>query len=225
MQTETDTLGTTGSAPAARPAVSGAQAPDESLATMAPGQLRVIKRNGAVVGYDESKIVVAITKAFLAVEGGNAAASTRVHETVARMAQDISKLFRRRMPSGGSIHIEEIQDQVELMLMRTGEHKVARSYVIYRAEHARMREQTQKQAPAVDEKPAIMVTLDDGNQGPLDVQRLRTIIVEACEGLDGVNGDKIYEDTLKNLYAGVKMSDVRVSLVMTASTMVEVEPN
>src|SRR5690606_10264015 len=106
-------------------------------------------------------------------------ASTRVHETVARMAQDITKLFRRRMPSGGSIHIEEIQDQVELMLMRTGEHKVARSYVIYRAEHARIREQTVQKA--ADEKPAMLVTLDDGTQGPLDVQRLRTIITEACE--------------------------------------------
>ncbi|MEY4640528.1 MAG: hypothetical protein RLZZ227_522 [Pseudomonadota bacterium] len=214
---------------AQRPAAarSSAQAqPDESLTTMAPGQLRVIKRNGAVVGYDDSKITVAITKAFLAVEGGNAAASTRVHETVARMAQDIGNLFRRRMPSGGSIHIEEIQDQVELMLMRSGEHKVARSYVIYRAEHARMRDQ-QKQtvAASAEAKPAILVTMEDGTQSPLDTQRLRTIITEACEGLDGVNGDKIYDDTLKNLYPGVKMSDVRISVVMTARTMVEVEPN
>ncbi|HEY0961032.1 MAG TPA: ribonucleoside-diphosphate reductase subunit alpha [Pseudomonadales bacterium] len=224
MHTDTETAhGTLHGTPSSRPATARTHA-DDSLAATAPGQLRVIKRNGAVVGYDESKIIVAITKAFLAVEGGNAAASTRVHETVARMAQDISKLFRRRMPSGGSIHIEEIQDQVELMLMRTGEHKVARSYVIYRAEHARMRE-TQKPAAVADDRPAMMVTLDDGTQGPLDVARLRTIITEACEGLDGVNGDKIYEDTLKNLYAGVKMADVRVSLVMTARTMVEVEPN
>jgi len=196
---------------------------DDSIAAMAPGQLRVIKRNGAVVGYDDSKIIIAITKAFLAVEGGNAAASTRVHETVARMAQEISNTFKRRMPSGGSIHIEEIQDQVELMLMRSGEHKVARSYVIYRAEHARLRAEVQKQQ--VDTRPAIMVTLEDGTSGPLDTARLQTVIREACEGLDGVDGNKIYEDTLKNLYPGVKMSDVRVSVVMTARTLVEVEPN
>jgi len=196
---------------------------DESLAAMAPGQLRVIKRNGAVVGYDDSKIIVAITKAFLAVEGGNAAASTRVHETVARMAQEISSTFKRRMPSGGSIHIEEIQDQVELLLMRTGEHKVARSYVIYRAEHARLREQQRQQQ--VDSRPTITVTLEDGTSGPLDTARLQTVIKEACEGLDGVDGTRIYEDTLKNLYPGVKMADVRVSVVMTARTLVEVEPN
>ncbi len=222
MHTDTESHGSTAST-ATRPARTQPQV-DETLATMAPGQLRVIKRNGAVVGYDDSKITVAITKAFLAVEGGNAAASTRVHELVANMVREISNLFRRRMPSGGSIHIEEIQDQVELLLMRTGEHKIARSYVIYRNEHARQREQS-KPVAAADAKPAVMVTMDDGTQAPLDTARLRTIITEACDGLAGVNGEKIYEDTLKNLYPGVKMDDVRISVVMTARTMVEVEPN
>ena len=110
-----------------------------SIQATAPGQIRVIKRNGTVVSYDQSKINVAITKAFLAVEGGNAADSTRIHESVSELSAQISEIFVRRMPSGGTIHIEDIQDQVELALMRTGEHKVARSYVIYRAEHERLR--------------------------------------------------------------------------------------
>jgi len=210
-------------------AVTSSQVPtiDENITTMAPGQLRVIKRNGSVVGYDDSKIIIAITKAYLAVEGGNAAASTRVHETVARLAEDIGNTFRRRMPSGGSIHIEEIQDQVELILMRTGEHKVARSYVIYRNEHARDREQQQKhqQTPAVSSRPDLLVTLPDGTTCALDTARLRTIITEACEGLEGVTGDKIYEETLKNLYSGVNIKDVQISLVMTARTLVEQDPN
>ncbi len=210
-------------------AVTSSQPPtiDENFTTMAPGQLRVIKRNGSVVGYDDSKIIIAITKAYLAVEGGNAAASTRVHETVARLAEDIGNTFRRRMPSGGSIHIEEIQDQVELILMRTGEHKVARSYVIYRNEHARDREQQQKhqQTPAVSSRPDLLVTLPDGTTCALDTARLRTIITEACEGLEGVTGDKIYEETLKNLYSGVNIKDVQISLVMTARTLVEQDPN
>lgn len=194
-----------------------------SLAATAPGQLRVIKRNGAVVSYDESKISVAITKAYLAVEGGNAAASSRIHESVQQLGRQITDIFRRRMPSGGTIHIEDIQDQVELALMRTGEHKIARSYVIYRAEHARIREQqTEEAKPSQD---AVMVTLDNGEQGPLDTQRLQTVINEACEGLEDVSAEDIYEETLKNLYPGVKMEDVRTSLVMTARTMVEKDPN
>ena len=197
---------------------------DHSISAMAPGTLRVIKRNGAVVGYDASKIAVAITKAYIAEEGGTAAASSRIHETVEKMILEISETFKRRMPSGGSIHIEEIQDQVELMLMRSGEHKVARSYVIYRAERAREREVKQA-IPASEDKSDLMVTLDDGSSLPLDTARIRTIIAEACQGLDDVNGDAIYQETLKNLYSGVKFTDVQITLVMTARTLVEQEPN
>jgi ribonucleoside-diphosphate reductase alpha chain len=195
----------------------------EELPATAPGLLRVIKRNGAVVTYDESKIVVAITKAYLAIEGGPAAASARVRETVSKMAAQISTIFKRRMPSGGSIHIEEIQDQVELAMMRTGEHKVARAYVLYRAEHTRLR--GQQRAREQPSESSIQVTYADGSKGPLDTLRLRTVIDEACAGLEGVSSDSIYQETLKNLYPGVKMDDVRTSAVMTARTMVEQDPN
>ena len=194
-----------------------------STSDTAPGQLRVIKRNGAVVGYDESKISVAITKAYLAVEGGNAAASSRIHESVTQLGRQITGIFRRRMPSGGTIHIEDIQDQVELALMRTGEHKIARSYVIYRADHARIREE--KQETQKLNQPKITVTFEDGRQGPLDTARLQTIIDEACEGLSDVSAEAIYNETLKNLYPGVKIEDVRTSLVMTSRTLVEQDPN
>ena len=194
-----------------------------SMSDTAPGQLRVIKRNGSVVAYDESKISVAITKAYLAVEGGQAAASTRIHESVAQLARQITDIFKRRMPSGGTIHIEDIQDQVELALMRTGEHKIARSYVIYRADHARIREQNKEQRE--ENHPEITVTLEDGREAPLDTSRLLTVITEACDNLTGVSADTIYNETLKNLYPGVKMEDVRTSLVMTARTLVEHDPN
>ena len=194
-----------------------------SMSDTAPGQLRVIKRNGSVVAYDESKISVAITKAYLAVEGGQAAASTRIHESVAQLARQITDIFKRRMPSGGTIHIEDIQDQVELALMRTGEHKIARSYVIYRADHARIREQNKEQRE--ENHPEITVTLEDGREGPLDTSRLLTVITEACDNLTGVSAETIYNETLKNLYPGVKMEDVRTSLVMTARTLVEHDPN
>jgi ribonucleoside-diphosphate reductase alpha chain len=189
----------------------------------APGQIRVIKRNGTVVSYDQSKISVAITKAFLAVEGGNAADSTRIHESVSELSAQISEIFNRRMPSGGTIHIEDIQDQVELALMRTGEHKVARSYVIYRAEHERLRVE-QKETTTSDELK-VEVTLDNGERANLDTERLKTVIEEACAGLEDVSADTIFNESLKNLYTGVKMADVRTSLVMTARTMVEKDPN
>jgi len=195
------------------------------LAATAPGQLRVIKRNGTVVSYTDDKITVAITKAFLAVEGGTAAASSRIHETVARLTEQVSTTFKRRMPSGGTIHIEEIQDQVELALMRAGEHKVARDYVIYREARAQERRRSAAVQEVAQPHPSIRVARADGVLAPLDMGRLDTIIGEACEGLAEVDAGLIQKETLKNLYDGVAEKDVNTALVMTARTLVEREPN
>ena len=189
-----------------------------------PGQMRVIKRNGSVVPFDQEKIAIAITKAFLAVEGGAAAASTRIHKKVNELANAVTTTFSRRMPSGGTLHIEEIQDQVELELMRSEERTVARSYVLYREERTKVR----KEIGGGEEKQdgtGIKVILDDGTESNLDVQRLNTMVAEACEGLQDVSIEEIIEEAKKNLYNGVSMSDVRSSLVMTARTLVEKEPN
>ncbi|MGQ7959013.1 ribonucleoside-diphosphate reductase subunit alpha [Pseudomonas sp. SP16.1] len=195
----------------------------QDLAATAPGQLRVIKRNGTVVPYTDDKITVAITKAFLAVEGGTAAASSRIHDTVARLTEQVTATFKRRMPSGGTIHIEEIQDQVELALMRAGEQKVARDYVIYREAQAAKRKAGASEI--AQPHPSIRITAAGGELQPLDMGRLQTIIREACEGLAEVDGALIERETLKNLYDGVAEKDVNTALVMTARTLVEREPN
>ncbi|MDP3979309.1 MAG: ribonucleoside-diphosphate reductase subunit alpha [Pseudomonas sp.] len=208
------------------PQAQAPQATDASqdLSATAPGQLRVIKRNGTVVPYTDDKITVAITKAFLAVEGGTAAASSRIHETVARLTEQVSATFKRRMPSGGTIHIEEIQDQVELALMRAGEQKVARDYVIYRESQATKRKNASG-SDVAEPHPSLRVTHADGTVAPLDMGRLNTIVTEACEGLAEVDAELIQKETLKNLYDGVAQSDVSTALVMTARTLVEREPN
>ena len=194
------------------------------LAVNAPGKIRVIKRNAKIVSFEVDKIKVAITKAFLAIESGNAAASDRIHEKVNRIADDIMNVFDRRMPTGGTIHIEEIQDQVELQLMRSEEYKVARSYILYREERTQERK---KEAPVVDipNKPEINITKADGSLVPLDVDRVAALINDACEGLDQVSMNEVLEEALKNLYDGVSIADMRTSLVMSARTKVEKEPN
>ncbi len=129
------------------------------------------------------------------------------------------------MPSGGTIHIEEIQDQVELALMRAGEQKVARDYVIYRDGRSKERAAHAQVEAAVNAHPSIRITRADGSLAPLDMGRLNTIVTEACEGLEEVDGDLIQRETLKNLYDGVPLTDVNTALVMTARTLVEREPN
>ena len=198
---------------------------EKETAAITPGQMRVIKRNGSVVPYNQEKIAIAITKAFLAVEGGAAAASTRIHNKVNELANSVTITFSRRMPSGGTLHIEEIQDQVELELMRSEERTVARSYVLYREERTKARKEETGEEEQHEEKPGIKVVLDDGSESILDIQRIKTIVEEACEGLLDVSSEEIIEEAKKNLYNGVNMADVRSSLVMTARTLVEKEPN
>ena len=203
---------------------STASIPSEDLNITAPGKLRVIKRNGKVVSFEEDKIKIAVTKAFLANESGNAAASERIHRKVEDITKDVQDIFKRRMPSGGTLHIEEIQDQVELQLMRSEEYIVARKYILYREERASERTKDKSQQTTV-EAPAISVTKKDGTKVPLDINRLASVVNHACEGLEDVSADSILTESIKNLYDGVSISDMKSALVMSARTKVEIEPN
>ena len=176
---------------------------------MAPGKMRVIKRNGKVVSFEEEKIKVAIMKAFLAVEGGSAAGSSRIHEEVDQMAQEIIKVFERRMPSGGTIHIEEIQDQVELQLMRNEHHKVARTYVLYR--EARKNERVEEREEKGIEKNVQEV--------------IESAVKKACIGLDNVDEILLVTEIKNATYEGISEKDLAESMLMTARTLVEKEPN
>jgi ribonucleoside-diphosphate reductase alpha chain len=197
------------------------------VAVHQPGEFKVIRRNGKVTSFDPSKISVAMTKAFLEVEGRTAAASPRIHEKVEELTDQVVKGVTRRMPGGGTVHIEDIQDQVELALMRSGEQKIARAYVIYREARARERAEkiSQDETPTVPAAGRINVTHADGSVTPLDTQRLIAVVNEACQGLDNVEGSLIITDALRNLFDGVKDTDVNPALVMSARTLIEKEHN
>lgn len=205
------------------PVVDIAEVSQLELAINAPGTLKTIKRNGKVVAYDDNKIKIAISKAFIAEEGGQAATSNRIHQQVEEITHLVSQTFKRRLPSGGTIHIEEIQDQVELALMRSGEYKIARAYVLYREERRKAREATLKQQSSDDK--VLFITLPNGELKPLDLDRVNTIVTEACRELDAVSPEPVIKDALRNLFNQAKLEDVHKALIMSARTMVEKEPN
>lgn len=195
----------------------------DTTTNAALSNLQVMKRNGDLVACDPSKISVAMSKAFIAVEGDSAQNSSRIHELVDSFTKNIIETFQRRMPAGGVVHIEDIQDQVELVLMRSGEQKVARAYVLYREEHSRLR--AAEAQGIANPHPTINVTHPDGSKLPLDLGRIDTVVSEACEGLAEVNKKLIIDDALKNLYDGVPVDGVSTALMMAARTLVEKEPN
>ena len=196
-----------------------------AIAATAPGEFRVIRRNGKVTSFDGNKIKVALTKAFLAVEGSGAAASTRVHNLVQQLTSEIIAAVTRRMPAGGATHIEDIQDHVELALMRAGEHKAARSYVLYREERAQKRKEEQQDKVPLDPSVTLSVTLPDGVTVPLDDIRLLQVIEEACTDVDGTDAEAVVNETKRSLFDGVAEADVAKALTMSARMFIEREPN
>jgi ribonucleoside-diphosphate reductase alpha chain len=184
-------------------------------------QFKVVRRNGSVVPFEPTKITIAMTKAFIAVNGGQGAASARVRELVEQLTESVVGTLLRRQPHGGTLHIEDIQDQVELALMRSGEHDVARAYVLYREERARERAKAKKEQP-----PHIIRVTEKGSLHPLDVGGLETQIKAACSGLGGeADAGQILKLTLKDLYDGVPMEEVRKCVILSARSLIEQDPS
>jgi ribonucleoside-diphosphate reductase alpha chain len=190
---------------------------------------KIIRRNGSVVAFEPSKIAIAVTKAFLAVNGGQGAASARVREQVEQLTHAVVRALLRSRPNGGTFHIEDIQDQVELALMRSGEHNVARAYVLYREkrnqERAAQQEVSQQTQTANQAGDSGIKVTDNGEEKWLDMAALRTVIEAACEGLGNhIDATPIITETIKNLYDGVPMAQVYDSAILASRTLIEKDP-
>ncbi len=201
--------------------LSGVPANTAPLSTLS--QYQIIRRNGAVVAFEPNKIAVAMMKAFLAVHGTQGAASASVRETVEELTQGVIRALVRSRPGGGTFHIEDVQDQVELGLMRSSHHEIARAYVLYREK--RSQERAQKSIAAAPAAPA-MHAMDNGQRVVLDLPRLKGIINAACSGLGAdVKPDPIMAETMRNLYDGVPMDEVYKASVLAARTLIEKDPD
>ncbi len=183
---------------------------------------QIIRRNGAVVGFEPGKIAVALMKAFLAVHGTQGAASASVRETVDGLTENVVRALLRSRPGGGTFHIEDVQDHVELGLMRGGHHEVARAYVLYRE---RRTQERARQAPAAAAPVPELYVLDRGQRVPLDLAALHALIDSACAGLGAdVRPDPILAETRRNLYDGVAMDEVYKAAILAARTLIEKDP-
>jgi ribonucleoside-diphosphate reductase alpha chain len=205
---------------------SATQAPRNAplgAASAAFAQYQIIRRNGAVVSFEPSKIAVALMKAFLAVHGTQGAASASVRETVDELTQTVVRALMRSRPGGGTFHIEDVQDHVELGLMRGGHHEVARAYVLYRERRSQERAH---QVQAVQPAEAALHVIDGGERVPLDLARLQNLIEAACVGLGAdVKADPIVAETKRNLYDGVPMEEVYKASILAARTLIERDPD
>jgi ribonucleoside-diphosphate reductase alpha chain len=204
------------------PSLGGASAPAVSASALAHYQ--IIRRNGAVVPFEPSKIAVALMKAFLAVHGTQGAASASVRETVEELTQAVVRALMRSRPGGGTFHIEDVQDQVELGLMRGSHHEVARAYVLYRERRAA--ERAAQAATTAQPAEPVLHVMDGGQRVALDVSALTRLITEACAGLGAdVKPEPIVAETKRNLYDGVPIDEVYKAAILAARTLIEKDPD
>ena len=184
---------------------------------------QIIRRNGAVVPFQPNKIAVAMMKAFLAVHGTQGAASASVRQTVDELTQTVMRAMMRSRPGGGTFHIEDVQDQVELGLMRGGHHEIARAYVLYREKRTQERaRQPQAQAPAA----TLIQVMDGGKKVALDIRNLQALIAACCANLGlEVKPDPIVQETMRNLYDGVPIDEVYKAAILAARTLIEKDPD
>ena len=215
-----------GAAPALSTPTRFPATPAAPAATAAPHTLthyQIMRRNGAVVAFEPSKIAVAMMKAFLAVHGTQGAASASVREVVDGLTQAVVRALMRSRPGGGTFHIEDVQDQVELGLMRGGHHEVARAYVLYRERRAQERAQQQAEVAA---PASTLRVLQKGELVALDQQALEALFSQACANLDAdVKPEPILAETLRNLYDGVPVEEVYKAAILAARTLIEKEPD
>jgi ribonucleoside-diphosphate reductase alpha chain len=192
---------------------------------VARGDYRIIRRNGSVMAFEPSKISVAMTKAFLAVSGEQARDSARVRDLVEQLTHNVVGALVRRQPNGGTFHIEDVQDQVELSLMRSGEHDVAREYVLYRAKRMEERRQAKQASGATQSAAPQFHVIDNGERRPLDMDAVAGLVNAACVGLEKhVDADAIIAETVKNLYDGVPVEELHKSAILAARALMEKDP-
>lgn len=189
----------------------------------------VIRRNGAVAAFQPNKIELAVTKAFLAVNGSQSGVSSRVREQVKEITQAVITALLRSRPSGGTMHIEDIQDQVELSLMRQGEPAVARAFVLYREKHAAERaakaKSKEKNSKLKANTPQLNV-LDNGVLRPLDTNHLHHLLFNVCADFgEHVNPDAILTQTLRDIYDGIPLAEVYKASILAARSLIETDPD
>ena len=189
-------------------------------------QYHVMRRSGDVVDFTPQKIAIAVTKAFLAVRGAQGAASSSVREMVDELTQGVVRALVRSRPGGGTFHIEDIQDQVELGLMRGGHHEVARAYVLYRERRNQERAEQKKADQATAAPAPVLHVTDKGQRVPLNREALLALIEAACKGLNAdIKPDPIVQETLRNLYDGVPIDEVFKAAILAARTLIEKDPD
>ncbi|MBH56602.1 MAG: ribonucleoside-diphosphate reductase subunit alpha [Planctomycetaceae bacterium] len=188
----------------------------------------VRKRDGRVVPFESSLVARAISNAFRAEL--NLADSQPLEEAtleeIARMTENIVSEMSPLASTGDGIEVEKVQDLVEMELMRRGHYRIARRYIVYRSEHAKVRALRAPESEIqTEEASRINVTLEDGSRVAFDQNRVRRRLGMACQGLEEIcNADDLLEEVMRQVFDGISSTEIYRSMILASRSRIERDP-
>ena len=193
--------------------------------------LNVVRREGSISSFKSDKISDAIKKAFLAQtkirnnKNKDKEQEDSIHKTVESLTHKVVSALTRRIADGDMIHIEDIQDQVELALMRDEHHKVARAYVLYREQRAASRYHTKKLKEQVGAKASsMMVTKRDGEKEPVSLDKITNRVSVLSTGLN-IDPIVVVQKAVPGLYNEITSLEIDTYLAETAASLTVEHPD
>jgi ribonucleoside-diphosphate reductase alpha chain len=190
--------------------------------------MNVKKRDGRQVSFDSKLITRAIEKAFCAelqlVDPAELSAELR--NDITAISERVTAQVKERSETAEGVSVEQIQDAVERELMRAEYFSVARRYILYRAEHTKIRQlRAEERMELAEAFPSIMVNRD-GQLENIDFSRLRNQISAACEGLNDRSASQgLFEEVEKQFYNGITPKEISRSMVFAARSRIESDPD
>jgi ribonucleoside-diphosphate reductase alpha chain len=180
---------------------------------------KIKKRDGSLVEFSPEKIVRAVERAFIEVR--QSVNSEKVKELTQNVLNELDSIFTDRHPG-----VENVQDFVEKQLMQQGFFDVAKAYILYRYEHAKIREVKKRELLEKIEKNEINVTKRNGAHEQFSMDKLRRSLAFAVRGLEkSVDSEVILSQCRSELYEGISTNDITKALIMTSRAMIEQDPN
>ncbi|MDA7544586.1 ribonucleoside-diphosphate reductase subunit alpha [Alphaproteobacteria bacterium] len=193
--------------------------------------LNVVRREGSISSFKSDKISDAIKKAFLAQtkirnnKNKEKEQEDSIHKTVESLTHKVVSALTRRIADGDMIHIEDIQDQVELALMRDEHHKVARAYVLYREQRAASRYHTKKLKEQVGAKASSMtVTKRNGDKEPISLDKITNRVSVLSTGLN-IDPIVVVQKAVPGLYNEITSTEIDTYLAETAASLTVEHPD
>ncbi|WDI42309.1 ribonucleoside-diphosphate reductase subunit alpha [Bremerella sp. P1] len=190
--------------------------------------LDVRKRDGRITSFESARVEQAIERAFRAEIGiaDGQPIESALQQQISEITTNVVNQIENRPFSRDGVDVETIQDAVEIQLMRHGHFSVARRYILYREQHAKLRALRAAESDGPLQAPRIHVKMENGEKQPFDATRMRRRIYSAVRGLEqNCSAEELVEETYRTLYDGITPQEIYRAMILASRSRIERDPD